>query len=378
MAMGKGSRGKCKVPIGRKLATSYKAKLHFFCVLPLKIVLLSLDYWFSFKITGFFLKVQSIMYKCFQFSNEVRKSCFSFRNLPDMHKYLNDPTKIYRFFSSFQNFVKFSEEVSESLSNNKPLVALESTVITHGLPYPENLKSVCQMEHIVRQGNATPAVIGVIKGNIHIGMNKLDLEDLAKKNMNLVKISKRDLPFALSKHFSGGTTVAATMALAYRAGISVFATGGIGGVHRGAEITMDVSADLHELSRTPITVVSAGVKSILDIGRTLEYLETLGVCVASFGASKDFPSFFTPKSNFKAPYNVESFVEAARLIVQCQISLSERKSSFSTTVQIDVYVRTLIVLTPKCIHTQAAKEENTAGNVVERSIVMVMRRVERL
>ncbi|GFY61286.1 pseudouridine-5'-phosphate glycosidase [Trichonephila inaurata madagascariensis] len=212
------------------------------------------------------------MFKCFQFSKKIRKPCFSLQNRLDKHGYFNGPNKICRLSSSYQNFFKFSEEVSQSLSNNKPIVALESTVITHGLPYPENLKSVCQMEDIVRQGNATPAVIGVIQGNIHIGMNKSDVEELASKNMNLVKISKRDLPFALSKHFSGGTTVAATMALAYRAGISVFATGGIGGVHRGAEITMDVSADLHELSRTPITVISAGVKSILDIGRTLEYL----------------------------------------------------------------------------------------------------------
>ncbi|XP_055938833.1 uncharacterized protein LOC129968698 isoform X2 [Argiope bruennichi] len=144
-------------------------------------------------------------------------------------------------------------------------------------------------------------------------MNPTEMTSLAL-NKNVLKVSRRDLPYLISQCLSGGTTVAATMALAYRSGISVFATGGIGGVHRGGETSMDVSADLCELSRTPIAVVSAGVKSILDIGRTLEYLETLGVCVAAFGASKDFPAFFTPKSNFKAPCNVESYEEAARLI----------------------------------------------------------------
>ncbi|CAL1271605.1 unnamed protein product [Larinioides sclopetarius] len=230
-----------------------------------------------------------------------------------MHKYLGVTRNFCRSFTSLPNFFKISEEVTESLSFNKPIVALESTVITHGLPFPENIKTAANVEEIVRQNSAIPATIGILNGEVHIGMNSAEMTSLAS-NRDVLKVSRRDLPYVISQHLSGGTTVAATMALAYRSGISVFATGGIGGVHRGGETTMDVSADLFELSKTPIAVVSAGVKSILDIGLTLEYLETLGVCVAAFGASKEFPAFFTPKSNYKAPCNVESYEEAARLI----------------------------------------------------------------
>ncbi|KAF8792249.1 Pseudouridine-5'-phosphate glycosidase like protein [Argiope bruennichi] len=216
-----------------------------------------------------------------------------------MHKCLGITRTISRSFTSLPNFFKISEEVTESLSSNKPIVALESTVITHGLPFPENVKTATKVEEIVRQNNAIPATIGILNGKVYIGMNPTEMTSLAL-NKNVLKVSRRDLPYLISQCLSGGTTVAATMALAYRSGISVFATGGIGGVHRGGETSMDVSADLCELSRTPIAVFFNP--------------ETLGVCVAAFGASKDFPAFFTPKSNFKAPCNVESYEEAARLI----------------------------------------------------------------
>ncbi|GIY61192.1 hypothetical protein CDAR_249841 [Caerostris darwini] len=231
-----------------------------------------------------------------------------------MQKYIRAANNICRSFTSFPKFFRISEEVSESFLNGKPVIAMESTLITHGLPYPENIKTVNEMEKIVRSSNATPATIGIIGGKVIIGMNSTEISSIASKSKNTVKVSRRDLPYVISQSVNGGTTVAATMILAKMAGISVFATGGIGGVHRGAETSMDISADLHELSRTPIAVVSAGVKSILDIGRTLEYLETLGVCVATFGPTKDFPAFFTPKSNFQAPCNVESAKEAASLI----------------------------------------------------------------
>ncbi|XP_015909347.2 uncharacterized protein [Parasteatoda tepidariorum] len=213
-----------------------------------------------------------------------------------------------------KEFVKFSSEVRDGLSQSAPIVALESTVITHGLPFPDNLSTASKMEEVVRNNKAIPATIGIIDGIIHIGMSKNELEILASKNRTLTKISRRDLPYVMSKKMSGGTTVSATMILAHKAGVPIFATGGIGGVHREGENTMDVSADLYELARTPLTVVSAGVKSILDIDRTLEYLETLGVCVASFGPSKDFPAFFTPKSGFFAACHVSNPKEAAELI----------------------------------------------------------------
>ncbi|GBM24525.1 Pseudouridine-metabolizing bifunctional protein C1861.05 [Araneus ventricosus] len=215
-----------------------------------------------------------------------------------MHKYLGVARNFYRPFTSLPNFFKISEEVTESLSFNKPVVALESTVITHGLPFPENMKTAAKVEEIVRQNNAIPATIGILNGEVHIGMNSAEMTSLAS-NKDVLKVSRRDLPYVISQHLSGGTTVAATMALAYRSGISVFATGGIGGVHRGGETTMDVSADLFELSKTPIAVVSAGVKSILDIGRTLEYLgKKIGVVLYQFSK----PTAAVSDKSLKAKY----------------------------------------------------------------------------
>uniref|UniRef100_H3DEZ4 Zgc:136858 n=1 Tax=Tetraodon nigroviridis TaxID=99883 RepID=H3DEZ4_TETNG len=202
--------------------------------------------------------------------------------------------------------------VSQALAENKPVVALESTIITHGMPYPHNLRTAKEVEAIVRKEGATPATVGVIEGEVRVGLTSEELEHLAQCTSS-VKASRRDLPYVLSKRLSGGTTVSATMIAAHRAGVPVFVTGGIGGVHRDGENTLDISADLTELGRTPIAVVSAGVKYILDIGRTLEFLETQGVCV-TYGTSKNFPAFFSPQSGFSSPFNVCNPEEAAELI----------------------------------------------------------------
>ncbi|KAM4573368.1 uncharacterized protein PAE49_008199 isoform 2-T2 [Odontesthes bonariensis] len=203
--------------------------------------------------------------------------------------------------------------VSQALADNRPVVALESTIITHGMPYPHNLSTAKEVEAIVRAEGATPATVGVIEGEIRVGLSSDELDYLAQFKSPL-KVSRRDLPYVISKGLSGGTTVSATMIAAHRAGIPVFVTGGIGGVHRDGQNSLDISADLTELGRTPIAVVSAGVKSILDIGRTLEFLETQGVCVATYGASKSFPAFFSPHSGFTSACHVCNPSEAAKLI----------------------------------------------------------------
>lgn len=203
--------------------------------------------------------------------------------------------------------------VQEALADHRPVVALESTIITHGMPYPHNLSTAREVEAIVRAEGAIPATIGILEGRIHVGLSSDELDFLAQSKTAL-KVSRRDLPYVISKGLSGGTTVSGTMIAAHMAGIRVFVTGGVGGVHRDGENSLDVSADLTELGRTPIAVVSAGVKSILDIGRTLEFLETQGVCVATYGDSKSFPAFFSQQSGFSSPYCVSSAEEAAELI----------------------------------------------------------------
>nr|XP_006820370.1 PREDICTED: pseudouridine-metabolizing bifunctional protein C1861.05-like [Saccoglossus kowalevskii] len=204
-------------------------------------------------------------------------------------------------------------EISEAISVGKPVVALESTIITHGMPYPHNLRTALLVESVVRENHCVPATIAVLHGKIHIGLTETQLETLSTYD-NCVKVSRRDLSLVLSKGLMGGTTVSGTMVAAHKFGIHVFVTGGIGGVHRGAESTMDISADLIELGRTPMAVVSAGIKSILDIGKTLEYLETEGVTVAAYGKNKEFPAFFTPNSGYTVPYNLKTPQEAAKMI----------------------------------------------------------------
>ncbi|CAG8529237.1 1306_t:CDS:10 [Cetraspora pellucida] len=208
----------------------------------------------------------------------------------------------------------YSPEVSEALNAKKPVVALESTIICHGMPYPQNFETALTVENIVRENGSIPATIAILDGKINVGLTSSGLEKLAKMGQQAVKVSRRDLALTISQGLTGATTVAGTMAIAHRAGIKIFVTGGIGGVHRDGENTMDVSADLTELGRTPVTVVCAGVKSILDIEKTLEYLETQGVTVATFGDSADFPAFFTPKSGFKSPSNLPTIRECAALI----------------------------------------------------------------
>lgn len=240
--------------------------------------------------------------------------------------------------------LQVSAEVASALKNGQPVVALESTIISHGMPYPQNLRTAQQVEQIIRKNRCVPATIAIIKGIVHVGLEEKQLEQLAHPSFKCTKTSRRDLPYVLAQNLNGGTTVSATMLLAHKAGIPIFVTGGIGGVHRGAESTMDISSDLTELGRTPVTVISAGVKSILDIGRTLEFLETQGVCVASFGPTTDFPAFFTPKSGFHAPMNVKDPLEAAQLIaahhklalesgVLIGVPLSDRFASLGETIE---------------------------------------------
>jgi len=202
-----------------------------------------------------------------------------------------------------------SAEVADALASAKPVVALESTIISHGMPYPKNVETAREVEQIVRDGGAVPATIAVLDGIPRIGLDDAQL-DVLGSDETVRKVSIRDLPYVVATHAHGATTVASTMRLASLAGIRVFVTGGIGGVHRGGESSLDISADLTELSLTDVAVVSAGVKSLLDIGRTLEVLETLGVPVITVG-SDDFPSFYSRSSGFPSPLRLDSAVEIA-------------------------------------------------------------------
>lgn len=218
---------------------------------------------------------------------------------------------------SFHTLIDIAPEVKEALKLKKPIVALESTIITHGMPHPQNIQTAYDVESIVRNEGSIPATCGILNGRIKVGLDERDLEMLGKATNNIpsVKTSRRDLAYIVSKGLNGGTTVAGTIIIANMVGIDVFATGGIGGVHRDAPETMDISADLIELGRSSIAVVSSGVKSILDIPKTLEYLETHGVTVTSYQSpEKDFPAFYLRKSGIKAPYNISDPAEAARLI----------------------------------------------------------------
>ena len=213
---------------------------------------------------------------------------------------------------SEEKYFEFKEEVRKALKDGRPVVALESTLISHGFPYPENLKVAGEMEEIIRGCGVMPATIAIIKGKMKVGLTRSEMEFMATSE-DILKASRRDLAVIIAKGLNGATTVAATMIVAERAGIKVFATGGIGGVHRGAEKTFDISADLQELSRTPVAVVCSGVKSILDLPLTKEYLETMGVPVIGFG-SKELPAFYCRESGLKVDYVVNNEVEAAKII----------------------------------------------------------------
>jgi pseudouridine-5'-phosphate glycosidase len=209
-------------------------------------------------------------------------------------------------------FLSFSPEVANARATGKPIVALESTIISHGMPYPQNVQTAREVEQIIRDAGAVPATIAIISGKICVGLTEEQLEELGN-SPDAIKVSRRDLAYVLSQGKLGATTVAATMICAQLAGIKVFVTGGIGGVHRGAETSMDISADLQELAQTNVAVVCAGVKSILDIGLTLEYLETHGVPVVSVG-QPGFPAFFTRESGFNADFQLDTAAEQASFI----------------------------------------------------------------
>ena len=209
--------------------------------------------------------------------------------------------------------LKISEEVRHALEQGKPVVALESTIISHGMPYPDNVKTALTVEKTVRENGAVPATIAIIKGVPTVGLSEEEIEHLGKEGTKVVKVSRRDIPVVIAKKLDGATTVASTMIFAEIAGIQVFATGGIGGVHRGATETMDISADLEELHQTNVTVVCAGAKSILDLGLTLEYLETKGVPVLGY-KTDELPAFFTRKSGFKVDYRMDSPEEIAAAV----------------------------------------------------------------
>ena len=206
--------------------------------------------------------------------------------------------------------LEISPEVQTALAEGRPVVALESTIISHGMPYPQNVETALNVERIIRENGAVPATIAIIGGKLKAGLSREEIEYLGRKGYAVTKASRRDLPVLVARGDDGATTVATTMIIAAMAGIRVFATGGIGGVHRGAEVTMDISADLEELAMTPVLVVCAGAKSILDLGLTLEYLETKGVPVIGY-QTEELPAFYTRKSGFGVDYRLDTPGEIA-------------------------------------------------------------------
>ncbi|XP_043476485.1 pseudouridine-metabolizing bifunctional protein C1861.05 [Leptopilina heterotoma] len=241
------------------------------------------------------------------------KSCRIFKSISHCRQQFR---RIISRNISENNFI-YGSHVLEAKNNGMPIVALESTIITHGMPYPQNLETALQVESAVRENGAIPATIAILDGKVHIGVNKKEIEQLSKtQREKVIKCSRRDLSYVISQKLNGSTTVCGTMLLANLAGIEIMATGGIGGVHRGAELNFDVSADLTELGRTPVTVVCAGVKAILDIPKTLEYLETKGVPVITIGESNNFPAFYSRETfdKIKAPMKLSNAMEAASLI----------------------------------------------------------------
>ena len=208
-------------------------------------------------------------------------------------------------------YLDVKPEVAQAIAEGKPVVALESTIISHGMPYPQNVQTALEVERIIRENGAVPATIAIIGGRLKAGLTPEEIEYFGKKGTAIAKASRRDLAVLCARGEDGATTVTTTMIIAHMAGIKVFATGGIGGVHRGAETTMDISADLEELASTPVMVVCAGAKSILDLGLTLEYLETHGVPVIGYGTN-ELPAFYTRKSGFGVDYELDTPAELAK------------------------------------------------------------------
>lgn len=223
---------------------------------------------------------------------------------------------------NLHKYLDVSPEVKAAIDAGKPVVALESTIISHGMPYPQNVETALNVEKIVRENGAVPATIAIIKGKMTVGLTQEQIEYLGKKGLAVTKASRRDLPVLLSRGEDGATTVTTTMIAAALAGVRIFATGGIGGVHRGAETTMDISADLEELAQTPVMVICAGAKSILDLGLTLEYLETKGVPVIGY-RTKELPAFYTTYSGYQVDYRLdtpEEVAQAFRVKLDCGLA----------------------------------------------------------
>ena len=212
---------------------------------------------------------------------------------------------------NMNKYLDIAPEVQQALADGRPVVALESTIISHGMPYPKNVETALLVEQTLRDNGAVPATIAILGGRLKAGLSKEEITYLGKAGRKVAKVSRRDLPVICARGADGATTVTTTMMIAHMAGIQVFATGGIGGVHRGAETTMDISADLEELAQTPVMVVCAGAKSILDLGLTLEYLETHGVPVIGYG-TEELPAFYTRKSGFKVDYRIDTPAELAK------------------------------------------------------------------
>lgn len=208
-------------------------------------------------------------------------------------------------------YLDISPEVEQALAEGRPVVALESTIISHGMPYPQNVETALQVEQIIRDNGAVPATIAIIGGRLKAGLSEQEIDYLGKTGAGIPKASRRDLPVLVAQGRDGACTVTTTMMIAHMAGIRVFATGGIGGVHRGAETTMDISADLEELAHTPVMVICAGAKSILDLGLTLEYLETHGVPVIGYG-TEELPAFYTRRSGFRVDYRLDTPAQLAK------------------------------------------------------------------
>ena len=256
--------------------------------------------------------------------------------------------------------LKLSDEVENALQKNFPIVALESTVIAHGLPRPQNLETAFELEEIVRKSGAIPATIAVLDGKPHIGLNQNQLEFLANAN-DIVKLSRRDLPFAIAKRLNGATTVATTAFFAHRAGIKVFATGGIGGVHRGN--LPDVSADLPELARTPMTVVCAGAKSVLDLAATREWLETWGVPVVGW-QTDELPAFYSRGSGLRVDVRVESAAEVASIIKARDELKLEKAILMTVPVPAECSIPSETVEEFLAVALREAEEQNISGKEI--------------
>ena len=211
---------------------------------------------------------------------------------------------------NLNKYLDVNPEVAQAIREGRPVVALESTIISHGMPYPQNVETALNVERIIRENGAVPATIAIIGGRLKAGLTAQEIEYFGKKGRGIAKASRRDLAVLCARGEDGATTVTTTMIIAHMAGINIFATGGIGGVHRGAETTMDISADLEELGRTPVMVICAGAKSILDLGLTLEYLETKGVPVIGYG-TEELPAFYTRQSGFRVDYRMDTPQELA-------------------------------------------------------------------